>query len=138
MDIQKLINMISEGEMYKRVATGQNMSLGELIAALNGAPDDYNLRLDSGDTPVDVDSYRGYYSDLAIKSEVKAEQTVGGFRKILEEAVGKTFEGYKGGEFVMAKHTPMWVSPWDSASGRAVTGVEPRDTTLIIMTEIVD
>jgi hypothetical protein len=34
MSIQEMIDRLCEGEMYKRVATGQNMSLGQLINAL--------------------------------------------------------------------------------------------------------
>jgi len=85
-----------------------------------------------------VESYRGYYSDLSIVPKSDGEETVGSFRKELTSALGSTFEGYKGGNFKMDRHTPVWVSPYGVASGRAAKGVELRGNTLVIITEIVD
>ena len=60
MSIQEMIDRLCEGEMYKRVATGQNMSLGQLIDALRevegNTPDGKTkeVRLENGLSFTDV------------------------------------------------------------------------------------
>jgi hypothetical protein len=145
MGIQEIFDKICEGEMYKRVATGQNMSLGELIDELDGV--DHKclaVRLEDGRGISGIESYRGYYSDLAlVPSETpigarQPEYTVENLLDGLKNAVGEKFTGYKGGEFVMQNHTPVWVSEYGEASGLAVKGVEVRDDKVVILTEQVD
>jgi hypothetical protein len=146
MGFQEMIDKLCEGEMYKRVATGQNMSLGQLINALRevegNTPDGKTkeVRLENGLSFTDVGSYRGYYSDLAIEpaGEGEAPITVLDLLVILNRAVRATFTGYKGGEYRMELHTPVWVSEYGSASGLAVKGVEVREGKAIILTEQVD
>jgi hypothetical protein len=88
--------------------------------------------------------YRGFYSDLAIVpsetpiSRRMPEYTVKVLLDRLRMAIGKEFTGYKGGEFVMQSHTPVWVSEYGCADGLAVKGVEERDGKVVILTEQVD
>lgn len=78
-------------------------------------------------------SYRGYYEDLAFEPAENVE-----VREMLTEAlesVGKTFEGYKGGEFTMSLHSTVWLSKYGEASGqtlgpwliKAMLGLPPFD-----------
>jgi hypothetical protein len=146
MGIQEMVDKFCEGEMYKRVATGQNMSLGQLIDALREiegkSPDgkSKDIRLKDGRSVTDVGSYRGYYSDLAIEpsGEGEASITVLDLLVILNRAKGTTFTGYKGGEYRMQSHTPVWVSEYGCASGLAVKRVEVRDGEVVILTEQID
>jgi hypothetical protein len=78
--------------------------------------------------PGSLDSYRGYYEQLAIEPEMGGDGkkvTVEEFLKRLEEAVGATFTGYKGGEFTMDRDTPIWIAEYSMSSPWScrVTGV---------------
>jgi hypothetical protein len=55
----------------------------------------------------DLDSYRGYYSELAVDTgDTKVD--VAHVIKALDEAVGLTFTGYKGGEYMMSGNTDLY------------------------------
>lgn len=135
MDIQTLLNRFSEGEMYKRVATGQNMSLGALINALKALPNQDMLVVGTdGASPDSLNSYRGYYSDLAIQpSRPGRLNTVAKLLAALEGALGETFEGYKGGEFTMERYTPMWWASYGDC-GDAIHEVSVQGDVVVITT----
>ena len=73
----------------------------------------------------DIDSYRGYYSDLQIEysQDIKEALTTEELIKKLKKAIGKTFYGYKGGEFEMHVGTVVWLSNYWKTSNRQVIGV---------------
>lgn len=57
--------------------------------------------------------YRGYYDELSINItpyDPKKTLTVGKFITLLKKQVGKTYSGYKGGEYIMHECTPCWLS----------------------------
>lgn len=59
----------------------------------------------------DEHSYRGYYSDLAFErapEKVKASDLLATCRN----AMGKVYEGYKGGDYIMGELTPIWVAEY--------------------------
>lgn len=53
-------------------------------------------------------SYRGYYEDLAF--EPTENITVGKMLKCAQEALGKTYQGYKGGDFKMEEHVDVYLA----------------------------
>lgn len=111
------------------------MRLGQLIDALKMSPQE-NVLLVSGPTslgPTSVNSYRGYYEDLAIAVEEGARPKVCDFVRVLEQAIGKTFQGYKGGDYTMDKGTLVWVSNYGRASGCVVDRVDNDDTTTYLV-----
>jgi hypothetical protein len=139
MDIQAIFDMVSEKEMYRRTATGQNISLGGLIDALGGiADEEMPVIFEDGLKPGGLDSYRGYYSDLAISTGRHPLGTVGSLLHGLREAIGTRLTGYKGGKFLMERHTPVWASEYGTASGAAITGVEVRDGTAVLLMKQID
>lgn len=73
----------------------------------------------------DIDSYRGYYSDLQIEysQDIKEALTTEELIKKLKKAIGKTFYGYKGGEFEMHEGTVVWLSNYGKTSNRQIIGV---------------
>ncbi len=83
-----------------------NATLGEIIAHLEKLPRDRILERGFRRPH----SYRGYYEDLAFEPI----QFIGvGF--MLDEArsaLGKTFEGYKGGQYKMHEGTDCWLAEW--------------------------
>jgi hypothetical protein len=123
------------------VSLTEGMSLGELIANLEGAPPGGVVRITSPIHMVPVapgpdrwcDSYRGYYEDLAIIPCMEDEDgkpppppSAYAYAKSLRALVGTRIEGYKGGDSLVLVGTPVWVSPWGEASGARVVGVQHR------------
>lgn len=80
------------------------MMLQELIETLERA--DQNLIIPNGfKSP---HSYRGYYDQLAF--EPTKDVPVSEMLSAAKEAVGKTYFGWKGGEFKMYEGTDCWIA----------------------------
>lgn len=91
------------------------MTLGELIGTLERL--DPALLIDGRD----LDSYRGYYDQIAV---TPGHSTVGAVLERCREALaGETFQGYKGGEYTMDEHTAVWYAEYGHTSGLGVVGV---------------
>jgi hypothetical protein len=107
-----------------------SLNLGQLIERLKLSPATNQVVIGEHRwNPGGLDSYRGYYADLAIdpdfeKVDEEDETNVSVLVKRLESAVGRTYEGYKGGDFTMDLHTRVWCSPYGEASGLRVHSVE--------------
>ena len=116
MDMQQYVNNMLKESQDQRKASSQ-FSLNDLIDRLEELPQDMPILLG------DADSYRGYYSDLAFAPLYDTEpRTVKEALDAAEDAHGKTFEGYKGGEFTMEGDTPVWYSHYGSC-GPAIIGI---------------
>lgn len=121
-----------------RNGTHKGLSLGELIDALDGIGEDTQVTFDFGGLePTSLDSYRGYYSDLAL-GFADVGLKVGELRKELKDAVGGTFTGYKGGDYEMDRATPVWVSNYGQSAGVAIVGVEHQRWRVILRTALID
>ena len=103
--IQALMDGLSAQWQLQRA--GSQMTLGELISALDAMPADAQVA-----SLTDAHSYRGYYSDLAFKYCPSGIRPASDLLAECRAAMGKTFEGYKGGDFVMGKATPLWVASY--------------------------
>lgn len=115
------------------------MTLGELIAALKRMPANEVVIFDFGRfVPQDLYSYRGYYEDLAVgyaQVDWDDQPKVSAFLASLEAAVGKSFYGWKGGNYTMDTDTPVWVSTERGDAGYTVIiGVEATDTAVVLKT----
>ena len=55
-------------------------------------------------------SYRGYYEDVAFPRQKNVR--IGDMLRHVEDAIGETFTGYKGGEFTMGGHTTCWLAEY--------------------------
>lgn len=110
------------------------LGIGELVALLRAADANKNVWADVPGRGVQVsgivDSYRGYYEQLAI--EPGEEATAGELADALSNAIGEEFQGYKGGDYTMSRNTPVWVSGYGDASGFAVTGVVESESAVIL------
>ena len=121
MDIQEMIRNKVSAMRAEELKDLPIINLGELIAKLEAIPRDYKWAHNEESTPVTVrydfpdmyptnlDSWRGIYAELALGYGDK-ELTLYDLLKDCKAAVGKTFEGYKGGKFKIGKSTPIWVS----------------------------
>lgn len=68
----------------------------------------------------DAHSYRGYYDQLAVEPTegTKIEDMI----ETLENAVGESFTGYKGGSFLMYGSEKVYLSFYGRCSGDIITG----------------
>lgn len=106
---------------YSRFVDEDQYTLGRLIDDLEKilTAEGCVVEFDFGGTPRDLHSWRGSYEELAIgwshKDYYEGGQTERNikykdFLAMLEEAVGKKYQGWKGGWYRMSKDTPVWVS----------------------------
>lgn len=115
----------------------ETMSLGELIAALQRKDQEAEVRLDFAYYRPSgwLHSYRGVYEQLALDYDDKTEITVGQLVAKLKDAIGKTFHGWKGGEYTMDEDTPVWVDKDRDASSTAIVDVETTGWCVTIRTK---
>jgi len=111
--------------------------LGELIARLAPLPGHLIVKVSTPDGLLSntdgLSSYRGYYSDLAIERG-GSEVTIAEMVDRLQNAVGETYEGYKGGDYTMSRSTPVWVASYGEASGWLVIDVVLEENVIVIVT----
>lgn len=81
------------------------MNLGQLIDGLKGVQEQ-DRKVPKGF--VKAHSWRGVYAELAF--EPASGVTIAEMLKEAESAVGKTFTGYKGGDFRMDRETDIHIS----------------------------
>ena len=92
------------------------MTLSELIERLEKADPKTVVR--NGFST--AHSYRGYYEDLAFEPDTYV--TVEHMLTCAKAALGKTYCGWKGGEFRMHEYTTVWVAE----HGRTGEAIGPR------------
>lgn len=110
------------------------MSLGELIDALKKFDSKKPVFMSDDNHPAKIDSYRGSYDQLAISTDGQESfGTVGEFVDALESCVGDTFMGYKGGDFVMDRSTPVNFAKWGEC-GPQVVMVDDQGWCVVIQT----
>lgn len=98
------------------------MKLGDLIESLSAMNADDPVEFADGTVPWRLCSWRGIYGELTIDSRPGGYTTVGELLAEAREAVGKTFTGYKGGEYTMSLETPVWADQWGDYQCMAPTG----------------
>lgn len=105
MNMQALVDELSA--QWQRERSQTQMTLGGLIAALEALPPETTV------TPgiAYPHSYRGYYSDLAFENR-SASTTASELLAACRGAMGKTFTGYKGGDYDMGARTPIWLAEY--------------------------
>lgn len=135
-DAQHITDAFSQGMRFAR--SDYHLTFGQATAALATLSPTLPVRFDYQSTaPKSAMSYRGYYSDLAFDEVVAGTITVGDFLKECMKALGETFTGYKGGEFLMDEQTPLWVAEYGNC-GRAIIGVSHVGGQVILITKEVN
>jgi hypothetical protein len=116
----------------------QQMTLGEFLAALKRKDGALPVYFDFAYfQPYDVHSYRGDYSQLALGYKIYPggeNCTVEDLRTMLDDADGKLFTGYKGGEYEMTAETHVWVANPSESTGTAVVNVEDQGWRIVLIT----
>ena len=89
-------------------------TLGNLIAALEAAPPDATVPFGFNEPH----SYRGYYEDLAF--EPAENVRVADMLTEAKVCLGRTFEGYKGGNYKMDGWSRVWLARYSEATGETL------------------
>lgn len=142
MDLQTYIQNAVKASRANTLANSDQLTLGELILKLEPIVknqkdgDEATVRYDFEYLfPTSIDSWRGSYDELALNFEMQGEEMkVSEFLKMLKDCVGKTFTGYKGGDFVMHKGTPIWVANYSHSGNTAVIDVVDNGYVVLLIT----
>lgn len=146
MDLQQLLDNAVATHRSEQLKTSPIMTVGEAIAILENSELEYtnhedkvsdkHVRFDFGYMrPEGLSSWRGIYAELAIGySEESVEVTAKEFLEELKESVGKSYTGYKGGDFVMGKATPLHVDNYGHCTDTALVAIEVRQFDVLLRT----
>ena len=147
MDLQTYLNNAVAAQRKETLARSDQLTLGELILKIEpiAARQESTIKTYAHEAmvqydfenlfPTLIDSWRGSYCELALNFKTEGEKlTVTAFLQMLKDTIGKTLEGYKGGDFLMSKHTPVWVANYGNSGNTAVIEVIDEEHTVIIVT----
>lgn len=131
--IVKALDMDSQEKWSKAGA----YTLGELSLKLTPLPHDKLVRFSNGSHPNNFHSYRGYYKQVAIE-ETMLELDCSAFLQQVDDAIGQTYEGWKGGDYTMHRGTFVFVSEEGTASGIMITDVVEHEDFIELVTRELD
>lgn len=123
MDLETIARNALAVQRAEDLRTSPQLTLSELILKMEAVSDHGKpVVYDDGYAyPDGIDSWRGSYSELALGWSMTGAggtpSSVAGLLAILRGAVARTFEGYKGGEYLMGENTPVWVANYGEAEG---------------------
>lgn len=134
LDIQGMMDAMSASWAADR--SKYHLTLGKLIAVLEPHDPALPVTFDYGPFVGSEHSYRGYYSDLSFEPSAE-RSTVADVLARAKAAIGNTYEGYKGGDFVMRDDTPLWCAHYGN-TGSAIIGASVSTEAVILETKNVD
>ena len=154
MDLQTYLDNAVKASRAKSLANSDQLTVGEIILKLEPIVEKQKERMADGKTeeatvcydfeylfPTSIDSWRGIYAELALnfvdsdrgRTDEKPMK-VSEFLEMMKSVIGKEFTGYKGGEFTMNKHTPVWVANYGNSGNTAVIDIVDDGYQVIIIT----
>ncbi len=157
--LQEYLEKMAKSIRDSSFADSPQITLGEIIAKLESMPMTYEsqgkvkakpISFDFANAyPTSLSSWRGSYAELAITfglngytdspdDEMWNHMEAARFLKMLKDAVGKEYTGWKGGEFTMSESTPVWVSNDGNVGSTGVMDVIDNGYEIIIMTQYCD
>ena len=153
MDIQDYVNTIIAIKRKERLETSPQLTLGKLISEIeacdiqNDKGEDKDVEFDFGSAePTSLSSWRGSYAELALgfrltgydaPNQETGHHGIATATKLLDNlmsAIGATFEGWKGGDFIMDEDTPVWVANQGNVGNTAIVGVLNQGWRLVLLT----
>lgn len=153
--LTKSLHGIVQAGRDERMGQSQQLTIGELILKLEACKPTYeNYKNETEHKtvhfefeyafPTGVSSWRGSYNELALtfdfegyehfSKEKLTPMTLTDFLKMIKETIGKEFTGWKGGEFVMGKTTPVWVANDGNSGNTGVIDVLEDDYSITLKT----
>jgi hypothetical protein len=116
-----------------------HLTLEKLIKILKDSQKDLLVKFDNGCFIGDFNSYRGYYSDLSIEPiDINNYLRVNDFINKCEESLNQEFEGYKGGQFLMAGDTPLWMAEYGKCGDSIIDAIISDNSVILITKKIED
>ncbi len=91
---------------WQRECAETQMTLGKMIQTLQAIPEGAMVA-----NLGNMHSYRGYYRDLAFEGQSGLKPAAELLAEC-REAMGRVFEGYKGGDYMMGAKTPVWMADY--------------------------
>lgn len=135
MNINEFISNALAANRATTLANSPQLALGEAILKLEAIPDkEKPIKYDFGEYPESPRSWRGSYNELAIGYGTTAV-TAAWLLYELKSAIGKEYIGYKGGEFIMNKRTPLWVA---NCGESGISGYKGKDYPSVGVIDISD
>lgn len=144
MDLQTYLDNAVKAQRADTLAVSDQLTLGEIISKCEAIAAKGHKLSDGSEPdvtfdfeymrPSEIDSWRGIYAELALSFEYKGSKSLSEFIVMLKEAVGKTYTGYKGGDFTMSRHTPVWVANYGNSGNTAVVDIVDAGYQVIIIT----
>ena len=120
------------------VGIHETMTLGEIIDWLERLPPEDEVVFEfCRASPSGIDSSRGDYAELALGYSFEQVATVLDVLKWCKGAVGATFSGYKGGDYMMTRDTQVWVDKWGAWTGTAIDSMDHDYGQAVIRTKLV-
>lgn len=147
--VEDLHRMVAQAR-EETFSSSTQITLGELIKNLEGISNTHGdseeaveVEFDFGTAyPIGVSSWRGSYNELAVNyalsgydAEQFAHTNLEDFKKILKDALGKEFTGWKGGDFTMTESTPLWVANDGNSGNTGVVGILDEGYKVVILTQ---
>lgn len=145
MDIASVLHNAVKTARRERFERSDQLTLGEIISRCEVIQAKGYKLYDGSDPRVYFDfahlrptvlaSWRGSYDELALGFEEDGESpALGKFIEALKRADGETYTGYKGGDNVMSRHTPVWVANYGNSGDTAIVGVRDEEWAVILVT----
>jgi hypothetical protein len=141
--LQEGLNKFLKESRKKTLSENDQLTLGELIEKIESIVKYQKDREEEADVvydfeylfPTSIDSWRGSYDELALDWSSDGDRMkVSSFLKMIKECIGKTFVGWKGGDFIMDKDTPIWIANSGNAGSTALIDVVNNGYEVILMT----
>lgn len=126
--IQAVVDGLAKTWQEERSQT--QMTLGQLIKVLETKDQDQGI---VGMTK--PHSYRGYYCDLAFEPTDDSVSVKDFLALLRGGCMGRIFEGYKGGDYMMGENTPIWISEYSDNSGIKLMGLTETEGIIVLITE---
>lgn len=98
-------------------------------------PPKAEVHMDCGSVPTGLDSWRGSYSELTLTHQTNLTAPM--VKEVLDDArsaVGKTFQGFKGGNFTMDLYSAVWADEYGTANMRIPIAIKHTDSKVTIIT----
>lgn len=135
----------------KTFERSDQLTLGQIIEKLESCglkhgdkKEDKQVDYDFGTAiPTKLDSWRGSYNELALGYKLSgydniddhfAQTTAENLLSELKGAIGKTYTGWKGGDFEMDENTPVWVANNGDSGNTGIIDIVDDGWRIIIMT----
>ena len=147
MDLQTYLSNAVSASRAASFAKSDQISLGELILKLEPIVKKQPELLKEREYeavvrydfeylfPTSFGSWRGIYAELALNFNIEGTPlTVTQFYELCKNTVGKTFTGYKGGDFTMSRATPIWVANYGNSGNTALLDVVDNGYEVLLIT----